>query len=295
MASAATSLSANVGKTGPVTFTMQGDEGSKELLITLDPKVTFNTLKSTIIEMLTESNEWEGQAARLDLDSRLIDVFELKLMIHLLSDSFMIRVEAINCSHGALTALAESELKLKVYPRAPIEATKAKNETVEVKELIAPSLIEVPKDTVLVAEESDEPIGSVDVLVESPSLPNGADQENQTDNVLTLKKSLRSGQKVRFGGDVIVYGDINAGAEILAGGNIIILGSLRGLAHAGARGDDGATVVAFDFRPTQLRIGRKFAEPTEWSPRFEKSYSPSIASVHGGEVIVEPYSGQSHR
>jgi septum site-determining protein MinC len=216
--------------------------------------------------------------------------------MHTLSDVFKIRVEAINCSHDALIAFAESGLKLKVYPRAPVEVAKPKIEPVVVEELIAPALLEVPSDIVEVAEVTDNSTDTpANILVESPSLGDNLNQASQSDSVLTLKKSLRSGQKVRHAGDVVVYGDINAGAEVLAGGNIIILGSLRGLAHAGARGDDGATIVAFDFRPTQLRIGRKFAEPTEWSPRLEKSYSPSIASVHGGEVIVEAYSGQSHR
>ena len=296
MASTAPSLNASVTKSGPVTFTQQGENMGGELLITLAPKATFSSIKSTIIEQLTESNPWEGKFARIDMDSRLIDLFELQLLKHMLSDSFKITVEALNCSHDALTAFAESGLKLKVHPRTPVDFEKQKLESASVKELVAPALLEVPNETVVIAEEHDGDLGDGnDILIESPSLGDSLNQSTQTDNVLTLKKSLRSGQRVRFAGDVVVYGDINAGAEILAGGNIIILGSLRGLAHAGARGDDGATVVAFDFRPTQLRIGRKFAEPTEWSPRFEKSYSPSIASVHGGEVIVKAYSGQSHR
>lgn len=297
MASTAPSLSANVIKPATVTFTPQGEDAGDELLITLDPKATFSVIKDAVNAQLTETNPWEGSVARIDIDSRFIDQFELQILIHMLADSFNIRVQAINCSHDALTVFAESGLKLKVHPRAPVEAPKAKLDSVViVEELIAPALLEVPDANVVNNEPPDKGQETdPEAPIETAEMTDSLNQTSQTDNVLTLKKSLRSGQKVRFAGDVIVYGDINAGAEILAGGNIIILGSLRGLAHAGARGDDGATIVAFDFRPTQLRIGRKFAEPTEWSPRFEKSYSPSIASVHGGEVIVEAYSGQSHR
>ena len=52
--------------------------------------------------------------------------------------------------------------------------------------------------------------------------------------------SVRSGQKIEFEGSIIVLGDVNDGAEVIAGENIIVLGDLRGLAHAGAKGNKEA-------------------------------------------------------
>lgn len=49
-----------------------------------------------------------------------------------------------------------------------------------------------------------------------------------------IQNSLRSGQRQEYSGSIVICGDVNAGAEVIAGGNIMILGSLRGLAHAGA-------------------------------------------------------------
>ena len=49
-----------------------------------------------------------------------------------------------------------------------------------------------------------------------------------------IHNSLRSGQRQEYSGSIVICGDVNAGAEVIAGGNIMILGSLRGLAHAGA-------------------------------------------------------------
>ena len=49
-----------------------------------------------------------------------------------------------------------------------------------------------------------------------------------------IQCSLRSGQKKEYPGSLVICGDVNAGAEVIAGGNIMIMGSLRGLAHAGA-------------------------------------------------------------
>ena len=71
---------------------------------------------------------------------------------------------------------------------------------------------------------------------------------------LVIRKTLRSGQYIRFPGDVVVMGGVNPGAEIVADGDIYVFGTLRGIAHAGAAGDKSALVVALRLVPTQLRI-----------------------------------------
>ncbi|NLP36883.1 MAG: septum site-determining protein MinC [Firmicutes bacterium] len=71
---------------------------------------------------------------------------------------------------------------------------------------------------------------------------------------LVIKRTLRSGQYIRFPGHVIVLGDVNPGAEIAADGDIYVFGTLRGIAHAGMNGDRTASVVALRLAPTQLRI-----------------------------------------
>ena len=67
---------------------------------------------------------------------------------------------------------------------------------------------------------------------------------------------VRSGQRIFYEGNVVVIGDVNPGGEIIAGGNIIIIGTLRGLAHAGATGNGDSVIVCFNFKPTQIRIGK---------------------------------------
>lgn len=68
------------------------------------------------------------------------------------------------------------------------------------------------------------------------------------------KGSLRSGQRIEFEGSLVIIGDVNPGAEVIAGENIIILGELRGLAHAGAKGNRDAIIEAVQISATQLRI-----------------------------------------
>lgn len=74
------------------------------------------------------------------------------------------------------------------------------------------------------------------------------------------KGSVRSGQKLEFEGSLVIIGDVNDGAEVIAGENIVILGALRGLAHAGAKGNKGAIIAAAAIEAPQLRIADKIKE-----------------------------------
>jgi len=76
-------------------------------------------------------------------------------------------------------------------------------------------------------------------------------------------RNLRSGQKVFSYGNIVVLGDVNPGAEIIAVGNILIMGSLRGMAHAGARGDDKALIAAYRLNPIQIRIAEHITRPPD--------------------------------
>ena len=68
------------------------------------------------------------------------------------------------------------------------------------------------------------------------------------------KGSLRSGQKLETEGSLVILGDVNSGAEVMASDNIVVLGALRGLAHAGAKGNKEAIVAAGLFDAVQIRI-----------------------------------------
>ncbi|MCI8273546.1 MAG: septum site-determining protein MinC [Clostridia bacterium] len=68
------------------------------------------------------------------------------------------------------------------------------------------------------------------------------------------KGSLRSGQKIESEGSIVIIGDVNSGAEVIAADNIAIIGTLRGLAHAGAKGNKEAIITASELDTVQLRI-----------------------------------------
>ena len=72
--------------------------------------------------------------------------------------------------------------------------------------------------------------------------------------------SLRSGQKLETEGSIVILGDVNSGAEVVASDNIVVLGNLRGLAHAGAKGNKDAIVAAGNLDAVQIRISNVIKE-----------------------------------
>ncbi len=106
----------------------------------------------------------------------------------------------------------------------------------------------------------------VEVNFESPKtlglhgIKKGFEQEIKSSETTFHKGSLRSGQKVEYEGSIVILGDVNAGAEVIAGENIVILGELRGLAHAGAKGNRKAIITANKINCPQIRIADKIKE-----------------------------------
>ncbi len=109
--------------------------------------------------------------------------------------------------------------------------------------------------------------------------------QERSERLLVVDRPLRSGQKVEHGGDVLVLGDVNKDAEVVAVGNIIIMGALRGIAIAGALGDESAVIVALRMEPQQIRIGKKVAIPDE-TERVSPGY-PEVARVEDGMIVLE--------
>ena len=72
--------------------------------------------------------------------------------------------------------------------------------------------------------------------------------------------SLRSGQKIEAEGSIVILGDVNSGAVVMASDNIVVLGALRGLAHAGAKGNTQAIVAAGLLDTVQIRIANVVKE-----------------------------------
>lgn len=74
-----------------------------------------------------------------------------------------------------------------------------------------------------------------------------------------VSRPVRSGQRLyASGGDLIVIGPINSGAEVVADGNIHVYGTLRGRAHAGVKGNQGARIFCHDLRAELISIAGRY-------------------------------------
>ena len=99
------------------------------------------------------------------------------------------------------------------------------------------------------------------------------DQEIAVSETKFHRGSLRSGQKMEVEGSIVIIGDVNSGAEIMASDNIVVLGSLRGLAHAGAKGNKQAIIAAGLFDSVQVRIANIVKEiDRDEEPLHKNSY-----------------------
>ena len=96
------------------------------------------------------------------------------------------------------------------------------------------------------------------------------------DTALFINKTIRSGTRIEYPGNVVVFGDVNPGAEVVAEGSVIVWGRVRGMVHAGAKGDREAFICALDLSATQLRI----AEEVSAALKPPKDPKPEIATIN---------------
>jgi septum site-determining protein MinC len=120
-------------------------------------------------------------------------------------------------------------------------------------------------------------------------LPSGQAEGEPPDRAgLTIHRgTLRSGDHLQAEGSLLLLGDVNPGARISAGGHVLIWGRLRGVAHAGCKGDTSARITALQLQPLQLRIAEHVARgPEERPPEglAEQAY------LEKGTIRIDPAS-----
>lgn len=110
------------------------------------------------------------------------------------------------------------------------------------------------------------------------------DQDIAVSETKFHRGSLRSGQKMEIEGSIVIIGDVNSGAEVIASDNIVVLGSLRGLAHAGAKGNKQAIIAAGVFDSVQVRIANIVKEVNRDEEPLHKN---SYIYIENEKIIIE--------
>jgi septum site-determining protein MinC len=292
-------------------------------VLVLQSEIDFEALRQQLRFHLPEHlAALADRTLRIDLQHREIRVLDLRRLSNFLRDEFSIELTGLYIRSTVLQKFAERELKFRLFLNDPpanvtvptvqaldapaaasgaspvasvieVDAAPAPaNEPVLEAEAVAPEAVRdvapaQPSQRPTIEEEADL------TSIELPSLPPRTDAAPEIGrrNALSVHRTLRSGSSIRHDGDVYLFGDVNPGAQISASGNIIVLGALKGMAHAGHGGDESAFIVGFDFRPTQVRIGRRIAvAPARTDGRPSE---PEIAHIVDGQIVIEPYRSRS--
>ena len=107
---------------------------------------------------------------------------------------------------------------------------------------------------------------------------------------LYVQRTLRSGQRLKSEGNIVIIGDVNPGAEVIAKGDITVWGVLGGIAQAGSDGNNYSRIRALKLNAIQLRIGEIFARrpDTVNVPYVQKtdSFIPEEARVSRKHIVI---------
>ena len=138
---------------------------------------------------------------------------------------------------------------------------------------------EIIKDTIDVEIEFDMP-----KTLGLSSIKRTFEQEIGISETEFHRGSLRSGQRLEAERSIVILGDVNSGAEVLASDNIVVLGNLRGLAHAGAKGNKQAFISAGNLDAVQIRIANIVKEINRDEETMHKQ---AYVSIDGDKITIE--------
>jgi septum formation inhibitor MinC len=115
-------------------------------------------------------------------------------------------------------------------------------------------------------------------------------QPKVTVPTLLVKQNLRSGQVLRYDGHIVVLGDVHAGAEISATGDVVVWGELKGIAHAGSKGNGRSEIRALRIEAIQLRIADFIARRPDriyyHKDQLDTFRTGEVARVADGEIKI---------
>ena len=115
-------------------------------------------------------------------------------------------------------------------------------------------------------------------------------KEIESSETKFFRGSVRSVKRIEYEGSIVILGDVNDGAEIIAGDNVIVVGVLRGLAHAGAKGNKKAIIAAASIECKQIRIADIIKEMEEEKDEEGNTIVGSrktYASVEEDKIVLE--------
>ncbi len=102
-------------------------------------------------------------------------------------------------------------------------------------------------------------------------------------SALTIYRTVRGGQEIKYDGSIIIIGDVNPSACVMAENDIFVVGSNRGVLHAGMNGDKKSVIMAGNFSGGQIRIADLIVSVHQESLA---SCGPEVAMVKENQIII---------
>ncbi|GAB4570771.1 MAG: septum site-determining protein MinC [Anaerolineae bacterium] len=234
------------------------------LLVHVRPDGDWPGFVKQLIGYIDSQQEFfKGARLVLEVGERALRRQDISTLQHMLLDRGVLLVAILSKNTTTMSTARKQGLLTALEPARPTRPVPPSAEAA--RSAVPETLLRTQEDGELPPPVSAEETGTAGVLV---------------------KRTLRSGRKIRSEGHVVVIGDVNPGAEIIAGGDVIVWGRLRGLVHAGAHGDETATVCALDMAPVQLRIAGHIAT----SPKeHRRDPRPEIAMIRDNRIVVESW------
>lgn len=251
------------------------DAKSKKICLKLGK---IDLTQSQLLSIKSLINSMNSDLAFVDTSSEQTELSALNLGIIISELTNEIEVKEIKTDDFEIKEMEVGEPKDGLSYEI-IEQEEVEQEKIEVIEKSEEELEAEEKLEELIDEENDQLSEKEAALYELSKLP-----------TLYLKQNLRSGQTMSYDGNIVLIGEAKPGSEIIAKGDITIWGVLGGIAHAGARGNNFATIRALKINAIQLRISGYYARRPDSIniPFIQRSntFTPEEARVNNGEISV---------
>jgi|SRR5579863_598702 len=221
------------------------------LLLTLEPETPFSELLTALSDRLAEAPSFfRGASLSIDTTRRMLKVNE-RTQLEKLLEHYQMSVMPLEQASAATRKIGENNGERLYSVSKPFSTVEAIETSVSASNIV-------------------------------PALADPRDSEN----ILFLRRTVRSGQAVHHPGTIVVLGDVNPGAEVVAGGDVIIWGVLRGVVHAGYPENENAYVCALQLAPVQLRIARLLSRPPDG---MNVQSHPEVATIRNERIVVETW------
>lgn len=261
------------------------------LVIRIDGRVASNTLLQVMKEFLSSRRSFlEGNEVSIEWIGSRPHEATVEEISTMLVDECSVTIRSSRDAFGSSKSSVTDEEETEEAPKSPVELSALLGRKVPSRgdeEAVVSTLPSREK-------KSASLFGGIEAFYEPTRGASGSKgKQKVSDEILwdepnarVVCATLRSGQRIETEHSLIICGDINSGAEVVAGGDIVVLGTLRGVAHAGAYDETGGgrVIIALNLQPTQLRIGTVISRGAS-----DARNAPEIARIDGAMIVVEPY------